>query len=245
MTDRHLLAIMRLVSAALTSFAAAPAAQAQLTVIDPSNLVQNAYTAARALEQINNQVMQITNQIQQLENDALNLTRLGETFAPEIMAQLRAMDALILEARGLALSVGDTRAALERLYTGDYRGTDVAARAQAAADQIDAARSALQMSLIVQAQATEQLRDDQATLQALSAASAGASGALGAIQATNELLAFQAGQTMRLQALLVASSRADALAEAREMEARAQAQAERAHFFGDAGRAHPGIKPWP
>jgi len=56
-------------AAALAPFVAAPA-QAQMAVIDPSNLIQNALNAARALQQINNQVTQITNQIRQLENDA-------------------------------------------------------------------------------------------------------------------------------------------------------------------------------
>ena len=40
-----------------------PAAQAQLAVFDPTNLIQNALSAARALEQVRNQVLQITNQI--------------------------------------------------------------------------------------------------------------------------------------------------------------------------------------
>ena len=228
---------------ALAPIAAQPA-QAQMAVIDPSNLIQNALNAARALQQINNQVTQITNQIRQLENDAKNLTRLGNTFAPDIMAKLREMDALLNEARGLALKVSETRAALGSLYTGDYRGTDVAARAQAAARQVDAARSALQTSLLLQAQVTEQLRSDENTLQALSDASANATGALSAQQATNELLAFQAQQSMRLQALLVAESRAEALERAREMEVRAQARAQHDHFFSGAQKAYPGQKPW-
>jgi P-type conjugative transfer protein TrbJ len=33
-----------------------PAAQAQLAVFDPTNLIQNALNAARALEQVRNQV---------------------------------------------------------------------------------------------------------------------------------------------------------------------------------------------
>ncbi|MBI1341175.1 P-type conjugative transfer protein TrbJ [bacterium] len=237
-----------LLRALLSAVALAPIvaqpAQAQMIVNDPLNLIQTALNATRALQQINNQVQQITNQIRQLENDARNLTRLGDTFAPEIMTKLREMDALLNEARGLALRVGETRAALESLYTGDYRGTDVATRAQAAARQIDAARSALQTSLIVQAQATEQLRTDQTTLQALTSASANATGALSAQQATNELLAFQAQQSMRLQALLVAESRAEALERARQMEVQAQARAQHDHFFSGAQTAHPGQKPW-
>lgn len=224
--------------------AVAPPAQPQLAVIDPSNLIQNALNAARALEQIQNQVMQITNQIRQLENDARNLTSLGRTFAPDLMARLDQLDTLINEARGLALQVNETRAALENLYSGDYRNTDVASRARLAAQQLDNTRSALQTALLVQARVTEQLGDDERILSALSDASANATGALSAQQATNELLAFQVQQSIRLQSLLVAQSRAQALERAREMEALAQARAQHAHFFSGARSAHPDQRPW-
>jgi len=232
-----------LASSVIAPFIAAPA-QAQMTVIDPTNLVQNALNAARALEQVRNQVTQITNQIRQLENDARNLTTLGRTFAPDIIGKLGELDALINEARGLALQVNDTRAALEGLYTGNYRGTDVATRAVQAARQLDNARAALQTSLILQARVTEQLAEDSQILGALADASASATGSLSAQQATNEILAFQAQQAMRLQALLVAQSRAEALERAREMEALAQARAQHAHFFSGARSAHPERPPW-
>lgn len=241
---RRLAALLRTLAASASFGALASAANAQMTVIDPTNLIHNANTAARSLQQITNQVTQITNQIRQLDNDALNLTRLGNTFAPEIMAQLRDMDALINEARGLALRVNETRNALNTLYSGDYRNTTLAARASSAAQQIDQARSALQTSLVIQARVTEQLRADTDTLQSLSAASQGAIGALAAQQATNELLTFQAQQAMRLQSLLVAESRAEALERAREMEVRAQASAQHEHFFGNARTAHSGARPW-
>ncbi len=241
----NLKAIIRalLASSVIAPFIAAPA-QAQMTVIDPTNLVQNALNAARALEQVRNQVTQITNQIRQLENDARNLTTLGRTFAPDIIGKLGELDALINEARGLALQVNDTRAALEGLYTGNYRGTDVATRAVQAARQLDNARAALQTSLILQARVTEQLAEDSQILGALADASASATGSLSAQQATNEILAFQASQAMRLQALLVAHSRAEALERAREMEALAQARAQHAHFFSGARSAHPERPPW-
>lgn len=224
---------------------ASPPAEAQLTVLDPSNLIQNALNATRALEQIRNQVLQITNQIRQLENDARNLTSLGRTFAPELMSQLDQLDQLINAARGLALRVNETRAALETLYSGDYRNTNIASRARSAAQQMDNARSALQASLLLQAQTSEQLRNDQRILSALADASANASGALSAQQATNEILSLQAQQAMRLQALLVAQSRAEALERARELEVLAQARPQHAHFFGGARTAHPEAPPWP
>ena len=124
-------ALLRMMLASMAMLAPLqPAAQAQLTVLDPSNLIQNALNATRALEQIRNQVLQITNQIRQLENDARNLTSLGRTFAPELMSQLDQLDQLLNAARGLALKVNETRTALETLYTGDYRNTDVASRAR-------------------------------------------------------------------------------------------------------------------
>ena len=82
-------------------------------------------------------------------------------------------------------------------------------------------------------------------LSALADASANATGALSAQQATNEILSLQAQQAMRLQALLVAQSRAEALERARELEVLAQARAQHAHFFGGARAAHPEAPPWP
>lgn len=219
-------------------------AHAQMAVIDPSNLIQNALTATRTLQQINNQIQQITNQVRSLENEARNLTSLGQRFAPELVQQLRELDELIDTAGGVALEVQQTRDALQTLFSGQYAGTDFATRARTAVEQIDASRAALRNTLVIQAKVTEQLRTDQSTLERLSAASANATGALAATQATNEFLAFQAQQSMRLQALLVAQSRAEALERAREMEVQAQGRAQSAYFFAGARNAHPGQKPW-
>lgn len=236
--------VLRIVLAAAFIAPAAAPSLAQMAVIDPSNLIQNALTATRTLQQINNQIQQITNQVRSLENEARNLTNLGERFAPEFVRQLRELDELIDTAGGVALEVQQTRDALQTLFSGRYAGTDFATRARMAVEQIDASRAALRNSLVVQAKVTEQLRADQGILERLSAASANATGALAATQATNEFLAFQAQQSMRLQALLVAESRAEALERAREMEVQAQGRAQSAYFFAGARSAHPGQKPW-
>lgn len=229
-------------SAAL--LALAPVASAQLVTFDPINLIENALTAARELEQIANQASQITNQVKSLANEAKNLQNLGRNFTPDFLDDLRKIDALIDEGSGIALKVQGTRDALQSLYKGDYAGTTVASRAQSAQKQIDAARQALKTALLLQGQITEAIRKDQTSLQGLASASSGASGALAATQATNEYLAFTAEQNMRLQQILVANSRAEALEQARALEARAQAQAEHDHFFGTAATAYPGAKPW-
>jgi P-type conjugative transfer protein TrbJ len=223
--------------AMLASIVGAPGARAQMAVIDPTNLIQNALTAARSLQQINNQ-------IRSLQNEARNLMSLGRTVAPQLLQRLQQIDQLMDAARGVALRVQETRDALQSLYGGDYAGTSVADRARSAQARIDASREALRSALLVQAQVTEQIRADQGTLEALASASQGAQGALAAQQATNELLAFQAEQNMRLQSLLVAGSRAEAIERAREMEVRAAARAEHERFFQGATAAHPGARPW-
>ena len=62
-------------SVALILCASAPA-QAQFTVFDPTNYSQNLLTAARALDQINNQIAGLENQAQMLINQARNLASL-------------------------------------------------------------------------------------------------------------------------------------------------------------------------
>ncbi len=224
--------------------AIAQPASAQLAVVDPTNLIQNTYTAARSLQQVNNQVRQIANQVTSLQNEALHLKSLGRSAAPDLLRQLGEMEALLDKARGIALEVSATEDALSRLYSGEYANTDTSARALTAHQQLVAARNGLQAALLLQAQTVEQVRADRAVLGELAGLSAAAPGALSAQQATNELLVFQAEQAMRLQALLAANSRAEALSQAREMEALAAARVQHQHFFAGASRAHPDAPPW-
>jgi type IV secretion system protein TrbJ len=51
-------------------------ASAQVVVFDPNNYAQNVLTAARALQQINNQIVSLQNQAQMLINQAKNLATL-------------------------------------------------------------------------------------------------------------------------------------------------------------------------
>src|SRR5689334_25363661 len=71
--------LRRLASAsiiALTLATGMQTASAQLIVFDPNNYAQNVLTAARALQQINNQIVSLQNQAQMLINQAKNLATL-------------------------------------------------------------------------------------------------------------------------------------------------------------------------
>ena len=74
MNRLHRLAIASV--AAVAVFIGPKQSSAQLLVFDPSNYAQNVLTAARALQQINNQIVSLQNQAQMLINQAKNLATL-------------------------------------------------------------------------------------------------------------------------------------------------------------------------
>jgi P-type conjugative transfer protein TrbJ len=73
MRRRHLSAVSAL---AIAIACTAPPTSAQLIVFDPNNYAQNVLTAARELQQINNQITSLQNQAQMLINQAKNLASL-------------------------------------------------------------------------------------------------------------------------------------------------------------------------
>jgi len=55
-----------------------PSAEAQWTVFDPQNYAQNLLEAARALQQVNNQIQALQNQALMLQNMATDLNPLKD-----------------------------------------------------------------------------------------------------------------------------------------------------------------------
>lgn len=75
MSLRHRLTLT-VSSLALSLVLATSPARAQLAVYDPANHAENVLQAARALQQINNQIQSLQNQVLMLENMAKNLQRM-------------------------------------------------------------------------------------------------------------------------------------------------------------------------
>jgi P-type conjugative transfer protein TrbJ len=88
---------------------------AQVVVFDPSNYSQNILTAARALDQINNQIKSLENQAQMLLNGAKNLTRLPTSVVGELTSKINEINGLIAQAKGIAFDVQKTTSDFERL----------------------------------------------------------------------------------------------------------------------------------
>ena len=112
--------IAALVAAGAIAFGVAPPAHALFgvgdTVFDASNFIQNMLTAARALEQINNQVEQLQNEAQMLRNQARNLQGLDFSALSELKSTLAATNQLIQQAQGLAFNVSRMEDEFKRLY---------------------------------------------------------------------------------------------------------------------------------
>ena len=220
--------------AALT-LPAAPAL-AQFTVYDPTNYAQNVLQAARALQQINNQISSLQNEAQMLIGQAKNLASLPYSSLAALQAQVARTQALLGEAQALAYDVGEIREA----FRGRYGAAPLSASDADLTARADARRATsvagFEDALKVQAGVVEGLETGRGEMQSLVAASQGASGALQAAQAGNQLLALQAQQLSALTALVAASGRSQALEAADRAVARADAKARFARFMGRAAQ---------
>ena len=203
-------------------------------VLDPSNLIQNIMTAARALEQINNQIKQLQNEAQMLMNEAKNLTSLDFSALDELRAALSATNQLIQQAQGLAFNVSQMETEFARLYpdaysastSGNQMATDARTRWR---NSLEALRTATK----VQSQAVQNFASDEQTLTELVNRSQSAAGALQATQATNQLLALQSRQAIQAQQLQITQDRAVALEQARQVAVQERAREVRRRFQGD------------
>ncbi|WP_133489922.1 P-type conjugative transfer protein TrbJ [Alcanivorax sp. 24] len=208
-------------------------AQAQWVVVDPTNLVQNALTAIRTLEQINNQINQLQNEARMLTNQARNLAGLDFNVVNRLRSTLATTERLIAEAQGLAYDVQNLDREFARLYPEEYAATVSGDQMyQDAQERWRHTLDGLHTAMRVQAQASQNLRDDESALVDLVGQSQSAEGALQAMQATNQLLALQAKQSIQAQQLQITQERAAALELARQAAATERAREVRRRFLG-------------
>lgn len=202
-------------------------------VLDPTNLVQNTLTAVRTLEQINNQIQQLQNEAQMLINQARNLTNLDFNVINRLRSTLATTERLIAEARGLAYDVTNIDREFARLYPREYATT--VSGSQMALDARERWRhtlDGLHTAMRMQAQVSQNLAADEGVLADLVDRSQSADGALQAMQATNQLLALQAKQSIQAQQLQLTQDRAVSLELARQAAATEHAREVRRRFLG-------------
>ncbi len=210
----------------LAAIATASPAAAQVggIVHDPRNYAQNILTAARTLEQINNQIKQLQNQTTSLLNEAKNLASLPTSTLGELQGQVDQTRQLLSEAQRIAYDVKDVQSAFEGRYKGaSLAGSQATMVANADARWKDSV-GAFEDAMKVQAGIVGNLGVTRQSIGTLVNASQSAAGALQAAQAGNQLLALQSQQLADLTAAIVAQGRAQAVDAARSAAAEAEAR---------------------
>jgi P-type conjugative transfer protein TrbJ len=225
-----------LAAALAVSLCGAGAARAQLAVYDAGNYSQNLVQAARALEQINNQIASLQNQAQMLAGQARNLANLPQSSLSVLTGQIARTQALIGQAQKLAYDVGDIQAAFKDRYGAAAAGATSADLVARADGRWATSVAGFEDALKVQAGVIGDLGLGRAEMEKLVDASQGAVGALQAAQAGNQILALQAQQLSSLTALAAAQGRAQALEAADRAAARADAKARFSRFMGRDGQ---------
>jgi len=204
-----------------------------ITVFDPSNFVQNTLTAVRTLEQINNQIQQLQNEAQMLMNQTRNLAKLDFNIVNQLRSTLTTSERLIAEAQGLAYDVANMDREFARLYPDQYDASISGERmAQDARERWKHTLDGLHTAMRMQAQVSNNLALDESALSDLVNQSQSAEGALQAMQATNQLLALQAKQSIQAQQLQITQDRAGSLELARQAAATERAREVRRRFLG-------------
>jgi len=213
-------------------------ATAQISVFDPSNYTQNLLTAARTLQQVNNQIQSLQNEAQMLIHQARNLSRIDFPQLTELRQRLQQIDRLMGQAQGIDFRIGDLDRRFAELYPEQFeqsfRRDQRLARAR---DQLDTAMAAFRQTMGVQNRIVDNVRSDSETLAEIVVHSQNAEGNLQVQQATNQLLALTAKQQLQIQTMMAAQFRSEAIEQARRGQSAREAQEATTRFLGN-GRAY-------
>lgn len=204
---------------------------AQWIVFDPNNYVQNVLTAARELQQINNQITSLQNETQMLINQAKNLASLPYSSLQQLQSSIQRTQQLLTQAQRIAYDVQQIDRAFATTYAPATSSQSDSALFAGAQSRWQNSVAAFQDALRVQAGVVGNLDTNRIQTSALVSSSQGASGALQATQAGNQILALQAQQLADLTAAVAAQGRAQSLESARRAAAQDQAREQLRRFL--------------
>ena len=226
---------------ALITTVMVPAGPAQaIIVFDPSNYSQNLLTAARTLQQINNQIRMLQNEAQSLINQARNLTTVGFPELQMLQQTIQKIDQLMAQAGNIQFRVSGLNQQYQTLFPSTFNAALTSNQHVAdARTRLSTSMAAYQQTMTVQAQVVENIASDEATLTSLVARSQGAEGALQVQQTTNQLLALVAKQQFQIEHMMAAQYRADAIESATHTQAQTDAQSAATKFLGSGNAYTP------
>ena len=241
MIHHRLRAVLTAGATALTLGAMSVSAHAQWIVFDPTNYVQNALTAARALQQVNNEIQGLENQATMLINQSRNLASLPYSALAQLQQSVSQTQLLLGQAQQIAYSVTAIDQAFTRNYPQAY--SSATSSQQLLADAQTRWQNSLagfQDAMRVQAGVVQNLDSTRTQIGALISSSQSATGALQAAQSGNQLAALQTQQLADLTAVMAANGRAQSLEGARNVESQVQARQQLSNFLNYGPGYQPG-----
>ena len=218
--------------ALLSLMAISKPVHAQVAVFDASNFTENVMTAARELDQVNNEIQSLENQATMLINQAKNLASLPYSTLAQLDQSINQTQQLLSQAQNIAYDVTTIDQAFTQVYPQNYSSTASSQQLESDAQtRWENARAGYQDAMTVQAGAVQNLATTHAEVDALVSSSQSAEGALQASQAGNQILSVESGQLADITALIAAQGRAAALTGAADTESQEQAQTELNQFL--------------
>ncbi|QYA11920.1 P-type conjugative transfer protein TrbJ [Rhizobium sp. AB2/73] len=211
-----------------------------IIVYDPSNYAQNVLQAARALQQINNQITSLQNQATMLINQARNLASLPYSSLQQLQQSVQRTQQLLSQAQNIAYNVQNIDQAFRTTYGNASMTASDQQLVASARERWQNTVAGLQDAMRVQAGVVGNIDTNRVQMSTLVAQSQGAAGALQATQAGNQLLALQAQQLADLTAVVAANGRAQALADAERSAAAEQGREQRRRFLTPGSGYQPG-----
>ncbi len=208
-----------------------------IPVFDSANYSQNLLTAARTLQQVNQQIQSLQNEAAMLVNMDKHLKNIDFPELQKLTDNLKKVEQLMAQAQGVDFNVGELDTKLKSLFPKEFAAGSRESRVQVAKARLDAAMSAFHRNMGVQARIVANVNDDAQMLTELSAKSQNAVGNLQVGQATNQLLALAAKQQMQLQQMIAAQFQAESIERARAAQTEAEARAATKRFLGT-GKAY-------
>jgi type IV secretion system protein TrbJ len=235
MSRKTHVAVVAPVLAMILAMASVEPVRAQMLVFDPSNYSQNLLTAARSLQQIQNQIKSLQNEAQMLIHQAKQLEQLPTTVLNDVERDYSQVQSLLKQANGITYNVYNVQS-MNQAYSQRYPVSISSATSDlqmiaGAQQRWQDSLSAFQHSLTLGAGAVQNLPNTQAQTASLLASSQSSVGILQATQAGNQLVAVQTRQLADLTALLAAQGRSQTLEQARKAEAEGQAQEQLRRFL--------------
>ena len=168
MTARRLRAALATSAAVLTLTTASAPAHAQWIVFDPTNFSQNVLTAARELQQVNNEILSLENQATMLINQARNLASLPYSALTQLEQSITQTEQLLAQAQRIAYSVTSIDQAFTQAYPQAYSSSTSPLQLLAGAQtRWQNSLAAFQDAMRVQAGAVQNLDSTRTQIDAL------------------------------------------------------------------------------